>query len=130
MTLKPKAIRIEPAFDDREQIRSMFERNAPYRALASYAPEGIKDETREGAKPVLPWFRGDWALGGKPLVENGNLVLYTKRFWMLQGPSSARHLCILNSLPSTSMDLCPLARPTSTTHPSTEQHASTIRCRF
>jgi hypothetical protein len=80
MTLKPKAIRIEPAFDDREQIRSMFERNAPYRALASYAPEGIKDETREGTKPVLPWFRGDWALGGKPLVENGNLVLYNKTF--------------------------------------------------
>ena len=69
MTLIPKAIRIEPAFDNREQIRSMFERNAPYRALASYAPEGIKDEEREAANPVLPWFRGDWALGGKPLVD-------------------------------------------------------------
>jgi hypothetical protein len=81
MTLIPKAIRIEPAFDDREQIRSMFERNAPYRALAAYAPEGLKDETREEAKqPVLPWFRGDWALGGKPLVESAEAILHNKTF--------------------------------------------------
>ena len=80
MTLIPKAIRIEPAFEDREHIRSMFVRNAPYRALASYAPEGIKDETREGAKPVLPWFRGDWALGGKPLVDGAEAILHNKSF--------------------------------------------------
>jgi hypothetical protein len=80
MTLIPKAIRIEPAFENREQIRSMFERNAPYRALASYAPEGIKDEAREGAEPVLPWFRGDWALGGKPLVEGAEAILHSKAF--------------------------------------------------
>jgi hypothetical protein len=77
----PKAIRIEPAFDDREQIRSMFERNAPYRAIAAYAPEGLKDETREEAKrPVLPWFRGDWALDGKPLVEGAEAILHNKSF--------------------------------------------------
>jgi hypothetical protein len=76
-----KPIRIEPAFDDREQIRGMFERYAPYRALASYAPEGLKDETHEEAKrPVLPWFRGDWALGGEPLVEGADLILHNKRF--------------------------------------------------
>jgi len=80
MTRIPKAIRIEPAFDDTEQIRSMFERNAHYRALAAYAPEGIKDETREGAKPVLPWFRGDWALGGKPLVDGAEAILHNKAF--------------------------------------------------
>jgi hypothetical protein len=76
-----KPIRIEPAFDDREQIRGMFERYAPYRALASYAPEGLKDETHEEAKrPVLPWFRGDWALGGEPLVEGADPILHNKRF--------------------------------------------------
>jgi hypothetical protein len=80
MTLIPKAIRIEPAFDDREQIRTMFERNAPYQALAAYAPEGVKDETREEAKPVLPWFRGDWALAGKPLVEGAEAILYNRSF--------------------------------------------------
>jgi len=67
MTLIPKAIHLEPALDNPEQIFAMFERHAPYRALAAYAPEGVKDETREEAKhPVLPWFRGDWALDGKP----------------------------------------------------------------
>jgi hypothetical protein len=77
----PKPIRIEPAFDDREQFRSMFERNAPYRALAAYAPEGVKDETREEArKPVLPWFRGDWALDGEPLVEGAEAILHNRSF--------------------------------------------------
>jgi hypothetical protein len=76
-----KPIRIEPAFDDREQIRAMFERYAPYRALASYAPEGLKDETHEETKQsVDPWFRGDWALAGEPLVEGAELILHNKRF--------------------------------------------------
>lgn len=81
MKRHPKPIHIEPAFDDREQIRAMFERCAPYRALASYAPEGIKDETcEEATRPVLSWFRGDWALGGKPLVEGAELILHNKKF--------------------------------------------------
>ena len=81
MKRNPKPIRIEPAFEDREGIRAMFERYAPYRALASYAPEGIRDETREEARrPVLPWFRGDWALGGKPLVEGAELILHNEKF--------------------------------------------------
>src|SRR5215472_3507598 len=81
MTLIPKAIRIEPGFEDREQIRSMFVKNAPYRALAAYAPEGLRDETHEEAKkPVLPWFRGDWALDGKPLVDGAEAILHNKSF--------------------------------------------------
>jgi hypothetical protein len=81
MKLNPKPIRIEPAFEDREQIRAMFDRCAPYRALAAYAPEGIKDETpREAKKPVPPWFRGDWALGGKPLVDGAEAILHNKSF--------------------------------------------------
>ena len=81
MKLNPKPIRIEPAFEDRDQIRAMFERYAPYRALAAYAPEGLQDESCEEARrPVLPWFRGDWALGGKPLVEGAELILHNKDF--------------------------------------------------
>src|SRR5579863_9449502 len=80
MTLTPRPIRIEPAFDDPKQIRAMFERYAPYRAVAAYAPEGIKDEAHEGAKPVLPWFRGNWAVGGKPLIEGAELILHNKNF--------------------------------------------------
>ena len=78
-TLKP--IRIEPAFEDPEQIRAMFERHAPYRALATYARDGIKDETDGKAKrPVLPWFRGDWALDGKPLVQGAELILHNEKY--------------------------------------------------
>jgi len=81
MTLISKMIRIEPAFENPGQICSMFERNAPYRAVASYAPGGVKDGTREEAKqPELPWFRGDWALGGKPLVEGAETILDNKNF--------------------------------------------------
>jgi hypothetical protein len=81
MKLNQRPIRIEPAFDDREQIRSLFERYAPYRALASYAPEGLRDESREEAKrSVRPWFRGDWALDGKPLVAGAEAILHNKSF--------------------------------------------------
>jgi hypothetical protein len=81
MTLVPKLIRIEPAFEDREQIREMFERQAPYRAVAAYAPEGLKDETRAEARhPVLPWFRGDWAVDGKPVVDGAEAILRNKSF--------------------------------------------------
>lgn len=59
----------------------MFKRYSPYRALANYTPEGVEDEAnQEAKKPVLPWFRGDWALDGKPLVEGAELILHNKRF--------------------------------------------------
>jgi hypothetical protein len=81
MTFIAKPARIEPAFDDIKQIRAMFERHAPYRALAAYAPEGIKDEAHEEARRLVdPWFRGDWALGGEPLVDGADLILHNKRF--------------------------------------------------
>jgi hypothetical protein len=81
MRFNPKPIRIEPAFDDPGKIRAMFERCAPYRAVATYVPEGIKDEAHEDAmQPVDPWFRGDWALGGEPLVDGADLILHNKRF--------------------------------------------------
>lgn len=88
MPLIPRTIHIEPAFDDPGKIRAMFERHAPYRALAAYAPEGVKDETREEAKhPVPPSFRGDWALDGQPLVEGAEAILHNKSF--LEAASAA-----------------------------------------
>jgi hypothetical protein len=81
MTFIAKPLRIEPAFDDAEQVRAMFERHAPYPTIAAYAPEGVVDETHEEAKkPVLPWFRGNWALSGKPLVEGAELILHNNNF--------------------------------------------------
>ena len=82
MRLNPKPIRIEPAFDDREQIRKMFERHAPYRALAVYFLDGAVDELKhpEAEQSVLPWFRGNWALGGEPLVDGAEVILHNKKF--------------------------------------------------
>jgi hypothetical protein len=82
MTLVAKPIRIEPAFDNADQIRAMFERHAPYRAVAAYGLDVFVDENthQEGKRSVLPWFRGDWALGGKPLVEGAELILHNRRF--------------------------------------------------
>ena len=73
-------IRIEPAFDDPELIRAMFARHAPYRAIAFYAPEGVADENDGKRPPMLPWFRGNWAVAGKPLVEGAERILFNERF--------------------------------------------------
>lgn len=60
-----KPVRIETAFDDREQIRAMFERYAPYRAVAAYGLDPAGDETKhpEAERSVLPWFRGELGRG-------------------------------------------------------------------
>jgi hypothetical protein len=68
-----KAIRIEPVFDDPEMVRALFKRNGPYRSIAEYIP-------RRPDKPVLPYFRGNWAIGGKPLVDGAETILYNNRF--------------------------------------------------
>jgi hypothetical protein len=82
MTFIAKPIRIEPAFDDAEQIRAMFERHAPYRAVAAYGLDPAGDETKhpEPERSVLPWFRGNWASAGKPLVDGAEVILHNKKF--------------------------------------------------
>lgn len=77
-----KPTRIEPAFDNPEQIREMFDQHGPYRAIAAYAPGGIVDESKrpEPGQSGLPRFRGNWALSGKPLVEGAETILHNKRF--------------------------------------------------
>ena len=77
--MRHNPIRIDTPFDNPEKIRVMFEENAPYCATAAYAPSGIVDETKEHGA-VLPWFRGNWAVGGKPLVKGADSVLRNKKF--------------------------------------------------
>jgi len=76
-----KPIRIEPAFDDRNFVRALFDRYAPYRAVAAYLPAGADEAA--GPRPadaVNPWFRETWALGGKALVEGADQILGNPRF--------------------------------------------------
>ena len=48
-----KPVRIEPAFEDREAIRAMFARHAPYRAIAAYIPTaGVDDAAKPEAERV------------------------------------------------------------------------------
>jgi hypothetical protein len=68
-----KLIRIEPAFDDPEFVRSMFEHHAPYRTMAGYLPTAGRDTS-------LPWFRGNWATNGEPLVDGVEKILRNQRF--------------------------------------------------
>jgi hypothetical protein len=77
-----KPVRIEPAFEDREAIREMFARHAPYHAIAAYIPDAVVDDATkpEAEQFVQPWFRGNWAAGGEPLVEGAEAVLHNKQF--------------------------------------------------
>jgi hypothetical protein len=69
-----KAMRIEPAFDDPEQIRALFDRHAPYRTMATYLPRWSAEASS------LPYFRGTWAVGGQPLVDGVEPILHNPRF--------------------------------------------------
>jgi hypothetical protein len=68
-----KLVRIEPAFDDPEMIRALFAQHAPYRTIADYIP-------RKPENAVHPYFRGNWAVGAKPLVEGAESILHNRRF--------------------------------------------------
>jgi hypothetical protein len=77
-----RPIRIEPAFDDREHVRSLFYDCSPYPALGVYVPDGVDDEagSKSGAVSVMPWFRGNWATGGNVLVAGADRILNNPRF--------------------------------------------------
>jgi hypothetical protein len=74
MAAVAKAIRIEPAFDDPESVLEMFRRHAPYRTMAGYLPIKSMGETCQ------PWFRGNWADKGEPLVAGADKLLHNRRF--------------------------------------------------
>ena len=73
MTNIAKPIRIEPAFDDPDMVRVLFKRNGPYRTIVEYIPQ-------RPDQPVLPYFRGNWAVGGKPLIDGAETILDNHRF--------------------------------------------------
>jgi hypothetical protein len=77
-----KAIRIERVFDDPDAVRALVERHGPYRAMASYLPvSATRGEQASNAQALaLPWFRGTWAAGGRPLVSGAEVILDNPRF--------------------------------------------------
>jgi hypothetical protein len=90
-----KLIRIESAFDDPDSVRALFERHAPYRTIAEYIP-------RKPENAAFPYFRGNWAVGGEPLVDGAETILHNQRFIAaaraLFGSSSIRPTFIVVNL--------------------------------
>ncbi len=90
-----KLIRIEPAFDDPDAVRELFARHAPYRTIVEYIPA-------TPGQPVLPYFRGNWAVGGEPLVAGAEAILHNQRFLnaarALFGSSSIRPKLVVVNL--------------------------------
>jgi hypothetical protein len=77
-----RPIRIEPAFADRELVRQLFYDCSPYPALGVYVPDGVDADAAGKATTtsVMPWFRGNWAMGGKPLVDGAEAILGNPSF--------------------------------------------------
>lgn len=77
-----RPVRIEPAFDDREPVRSLFYDCSPYPVLGVYVPDGVDDaaDCKTEANSVMPWFRGNWATGGGVLVSGAERILNNPRF--------------------------------------------------
>ncbi len=76
-----RPVRIEPAFEDRAYVRSLFDRGSPYPVLGVYVPDGV--ETPAGGASsgsVMPWFRGNWAVGGEPCLDGVEPILFNERF--------------------------------------------------
>lgn len=90
-----KLIRIEPALDDPDTVRELFARHAPYRTIVEYIPA-------TPGQPVLPYFRGNWAVGGEPLVAGAEVILHNQRFLnparALFGSSSIRPKLVVVNL--------------------------------
>jgi hypothetical protein len=90
-----KLIRIEPAFDDPDMVRALFARHAPYRTISEYIP-------RAPEQAAHPYFRGNWAVGGKPLVEGVDSILHNHRFIdaarVLFGGSTIRPMLVVVNL--------------------------------
>lgn len=74
-------IRISSAFDDPERIVSLVRQHGPYSSVASYLPPAAAvGPANVPPGSTAPWFRGNWAVDGRPLVEGASAILENPRF--------------------------------------------------
>ena len=72
---------IDPVFDDDGFVVDMVRANAPYWTTMRYVvpaaagPAGGAEAGGTTRPPGSPWFRGDWAYNGQPLVAGAERVL-------------------------------------------------------
>ena len=73
-------IRVDGVFDDPGLIRRLVERNGPYRTMASYLPaSAVRGRRSTVGEGVPPHFRATWAAGGRPLVDEADIILRNPR---------------------------------------------------
>ncbi|MCD9623924.1 hypothetical protein [Rhabdothermincola salaria] len=71
-------VELDRVFDDDGFILDMVHANAPYWTTLRYVTPPTEGT---GPKPPgSPWFRGDWAFGGRPLVEGAERILAHEPF--------------------------------------------------
>ena len=76
------AIRLEPAFDDRDAVRRFVEDAGPFIPLARTAQ--TEDEEKESGRAAVahvpPWFRRDLVTEGTVRVDGAELILHNPAF--------------------------------------------------
>ncbi len=73
-------IRVDGVFEDPGAIRRLVQRNGPYRTMASYLPaSAVRGRQATADEGVPPHFRATWAAGGRPLVDEADLILHNLR---------------------------------------------------
>jgi hypothetical protein len=87
------AVRVEPAYDDIDQVRELVQRESPYPVIATlygYANMygGIGEKT-------FPWYRSYWALDGKPTIDDPEVaaILGHEPFIQARAGSSPPRSC-------------------------------------
>ena len=78
----PSAMRLDQAFDDPAAIRRLVEVNGPFASIASYLPPaatGVRSGG-DGLDDVLPWFRSNWVVNGRSMVDGAEAILHNHRF--------------------------------------------------
>ena len=66
---------VEPAYDDREAVRSIVRDHSPYPLMMSSAGYG-----EMAGEFVAPWFRSHWALDGEAVDGATHALLYHEPF--------------------------------------------------
>lgn len=81
---RPSAVRLQPAFDDTDEVLRVIRAVPEFWPIARYA--GSEKETAALASDgrtntfVPPWFRRDFALHGEALVPHAEVILDNPRF--------------------------------------------------
>ena len=81
---RPSAVRLQPAYDNPEDVLTVIRAVDPFWAIVKYAASDTETKALagDGRKAVFvpPWFRRDFALHGEALVPGAEVVLDNPRF--------------------------------------------------